>query len=328
MSLNTSLLWRLRHLGHVTASVLGIARDQRPRTVEIAYEVTLKNVSSFSQACTLILPEPQSRGMQEIIGPIDFTPSPSSRRSEARFGNLYDSWDLILAPQEEKGVQQHLIVEMKPTDLRPKKDSLKTVQDYREEQRRELQPFLEPHPHTRIQKEVIQELLKELKPTALPLFRLLNELQNIVCRKLTYGEPIDGLYRAEDALTRPMVDCGGFATLTIGLCQACGIPARLMSGFWTVASTHSMHVWVEAFHPDGYWIPLDPAVTWLRQAKRTNRSGSIGYVGSDRVIYSDGCNMTIQVGEKMVDIDFLQTPLLFQESEEIKMNYTFTVLPA
>lgn len=322
MSFQSSFVWQARHLTHLVAETLGISRDQRPQTTELYYEVKLKNRSSFPQTATLILPEPQSKGMQTLISPPGVTPAVTTRRAEERFGNIYCVWELQFEPQEEKGIEQHCVMESKPINTRLVLSRNERVSDYilKEDEKR----FLVPGAHTTISDEAAKTFLAEINPETTPVSELLNQLQEIVLKKLRYGDPIDGLYSAEEALTRTQVDCGGFCTLFIALCQRVGIPARLMSGFWTSPSKHAMHVWVEALHPSGVWIPIDPSVEWLHRAKRITRSGSIGFIGSDRAVYSIGTDHTLEVSGEALPVDFLQTPILLQETDEIQLTYTFT----
>lgn len=324
MSFSSSLVWSARHGMHVVAETLGLGRDQHTRNVEMYYEVSLKNISAFSQSCVLILPEPQSRHTQTLYSPVQYTPKPSDVRTEIRYGNTFSVWNLTLAPQEEIGIEQQVMAELKPTETRDLLSAPETVNDYREEDREPVERFLAPSAHLQLSREHAAALLQKLSPKSTPVSVLLKEIQEIVCETLNYGNPIPGLYGAEESFTKKIVDCGGFDTLFVALCQHCGIPARVVGGFWAIPSKLQMHAWVEALHPTGRWMPVDPSVVFLHRHKRTNRSGSIGFVGSDRIAYSHGCDLALEIENKIVNVDLLQTPTLLQEAEEIKMTHTFT----
>jgi hypothetical protein len=320
MSLSSSLVWVGKYALHQSGKALGLLPQERPRTYEMYYEVSLKNDSAFSQSCTLILPEPMSRERQELLSPV--TPAATVHHNESRFGNKYIAWNLDLGPQEEKGVETRVTAEIKPIDTRSLRHSSQTVHDYANQEAYTL--YATPSSHLSLTEEVRRHLLRSLKPDTTPVSTLLEQIQEIVCKTLVYGNPIPGLYRADEAVKMQTVDCGGFSTLFVALCQSCGIPARIVSGFWTVPTKHAMHAWVEALHPSGTWIPIDPSVYWLRSQKRSWRSGEIGFVGSDHMIFSVGCDFSLEHEGKKIEVDILQTPVLLQAGTDIKMNYTFT----
>ncbi len=322
MPLSSSLIWAGKYILHHTGKTLGLLPQERPRTYEMYYEVSLKNDSAFSQSCSLILPEPISRERQELLSPVDLTPLATVHHLEHRFGNKFIVWNLDFAPQEEKGVEERVTAEIKPIDTRHLRSSNQMVHDYDDQESQAR--YLQTSPHLTLSEEVRNNLLGSVKPDITPVSLLLEQIQAIVCKTLTYGNPIPGLYPADKAVEEQVVDCGGFSTLFIALCQSCGIPARLMSGFWTVPTKHAMHAWVEALHPSGVWIPIDPSVYWLRNQKRSWRSGEVGLVGSDHVIYSTGCDFSIEHEGKKIEVDLLQTPILLQKDTDIKMSYTFT----
>ncbi len=139
--------------------------------------------------------------------------------------------------------------------------------------------------------------------------------------KLHYGAPIPGLYTLADVLTLPEVDCGGFSVYLISLLEAAHIPARLVAGFWAGYRQNDMHAWVEAKLPDGTWLPLDPSTDWLRQRRRTKKTGGFGQIGSDRIVTSVGSDHVIRYQDKNYPIGLLQVPMV------LAADGTFSYLP-
>lgn len=322
-----SLFQRGRFFLQTLLACVGLADFQRKRSFEILYTVSLRNTSALSRRLSLVLPKPPTEESHQTVLTLEGTPSSSSEKREASSENRFHFWEMELAPQEEKVIIQHLTVTIQPTDVRSLRSSKQTIHDYTVKQREETGPFLKSSAHTTLSEEELQAFKKHLEPEKTPVVALLETIQDLVCEKLIYGNPISGLYSAQEATGNKIVDCGGFDTLFVALCHACDIPARLVSGFWTAPSKHAMHAWVEAFHPSGVWIPVDPSVEYLRRLKRTLRSGSVGYIGSDHLIYSKGCDLLLPLGDTSLLADILQTPLLLQDGDEIQMVYTFTATP-
>jgi len=98
---------------------------------------------------------------------------------------------------------------------------------------------------------------------------------------LTYGNPIDGLYSADEAREKRIVDCGGFDALMQDELKKSGIHSDIIAGFW---NSGKMHAWLEI---DGK-IPADPSVEYLKKYGKTKKSGRLGFVGSDRITFSIG----------------------------------------
>lgn len=109
----------------------------------------------------------------------------------------------------------------------------------------------------------------------------IREANEFVIGYLRYGDPIDGLYTAEEARKKRVVDCGGFDTLLQDELTKKGIKSNVVAGFW---NTGVMHAWLEI---EG-GIPADPSMEYLRRQHRTKKSGRLGFVGSDRIAISAG----------------------------------------
>ena len=97
---------------------------------------------------------------------------------------------------------------------------------------------------------------------------------------LKYGNPIDGLYTADEAREKRIVDCGGFDALLQDELLKNNIESKIVAGFW---SDGKMHAWLEI---EGD-LPADPSMEYLRRQSRTKKSGQLGFVGSDRIAFSE-----------------------------------------
>lgn len=125
------------------------------------------------------------------------------------------------------------------------------------------------------------------------------QANEFVISYLTYGNPIDGLYTAEEAREKRIVDCGGFDSLLQDELKKRGIESKIVAGFWAGYEQNGMHAWLEIGD-----IPADPSLEYLRRQGRTKKSGRLGFIGSDRIAFSAGD-------------PFLQHPFLKEEDSDI-----------
>lgn len=130
----------------------------------------------------------------------------------------------------------------------------------------------------------------------------ITQANEFVISYLTYGNPIDGLYTADEAREKRVVDCGGFDTLLQDELKKRGIESKIVAGFWAGYEVNGMHAWLEIAD-----IPADPSIEYLRRQGRTKKSGRLGFVGGDRIAFS-----TWHPGEK-----FLQNPFLEEQDSDI-----------
>lgn len=129
-------------------------------------------------------------------------------------------------------------------------------------------------------------------------------INKYICTKLSYGNARNDLWSDLDALSEPSVDCGGFDALFVSLCIASGVPARIVSGIW--ATNGAMHAWAQFQNEDGAWIPVDPSVEQLVAQGRSMKSGRFGYVGSDHLTLSYGCDLTLEHAERVYQVPLMQ----------------------
>ena len=135
------------------------------------------------------------------------------------------------------------------------------------------------------------------------IINTIRQANEFVIGCLQYGNAIEGLYTAQQAREKRIVDCGGFNTLLQDELKKKGIESSVVAGFW---NTGAMHAWLEI---EG-GIPADPSVEHLKRLGRTKKSGRLGFVGSDRIAISSG-------GE------FLQNPFLSGETAQLHYEHHF-----
>ncbi|MGB9883283.1 MAG: transglutaminase-like domain-containing protein [Microgenomates group bacterium] len=175
----------------------------------------------------------------------------------------------------------------------------------------------------------IKKLAKTIVGKEKNLKKIIEKLYYFTLSYLTYGKPTDGLYSYKQALTEKITDCGGFSTFLASLLQSQGIPCRLVVGFivsnniWkkilSMLDVRSlmfhdlfMHVWLEVLLPDGSWFPLDSSIEWRRNKRLTKKQGGFGYIPTDRLVTSFGCDFKIKINNKNYQIDLLQKPNLLK----------------
>lgn len=205
-----------------------------------------------------------------------------------------------------------------------------TIQDYSPRLIKEHSYLLESNRFINGQDSKIKKIIGDLKiaPTKdTQLFSIINSLYKYTLNNLTYGNPIDGLYSYDQALTEKETDCGGFSTLLLSLIQSVRIPARLVVGFLiknrgifqkTLSMLHVtrfafrdllIHVWVEVLLPDKAWFPLDSAVEWRRSRGLTKKQGGFGLIPADRLVVSYGQDINIKIENIKYKIEILQKPI-------------------
>ncbi len=282
--------------------------------------------SPTAERVWIVVPLPLETPWQQVLEKISFTPAITHIGRDARFDNPYAMWETKMLADTPMAFHYTTIVRVeartRPTAPQPTPrlgslchfdesvDEEKSPSDVRRE---DLSLRQTPFEMTNaINGGALNfrwdKLAKKIRGTETDTFKILHRINRYVIAHLTYGDPIPGLYSAEDALTKPRVDCGGFDSLFIALCLALGIPARLISGFWKEGS---MHAWLEAQLEDGTWIPADPSVEQLFALKRTRRSGRLGFVDNDRIAFSLGSLIPIEINGQHLTVPLLQHPFVY-----------------
>lgn len=291
----------------------------------INYRVMVKNLASDKNNLHIILPLPSNNQAQTLLERFKLAPLGILKR-EKKFNNLYAYWKVVLEKNSSQTFEANFKIEVHPINNSLNK-SFK-LSDYQKKDIRKYLKFLKSDKYMDSKNKKIQSLARKLVGQEKSVAKILNILNNYVINHLDYGNPISGLYTTEEALSKDKVDCGGFDVLLGALCKALGIPVRIVSGFWAGYKENGMHAWLEILLPDGVWIPTDPSIEYLSKMGRTKKFARLGFVGSDRIAFSQGNNFSLKLGKKLLKIDILQNPVIlavqgktsFQFSKKFETN--------
>ncbi len=275
---------------------------------DVSFEVELKNESSHSYSGFLVIPVPSDGLSQTLLAETTFIPKIDGVSKDEVYSNRFAFWRINLgAGKSERFIE---------------KFSIKTI-PFRESATKQVgNEFLSQNKCLTIDNETIKDVIHSLKKRSISNMAFIRGVNRYVINHLVYGNPIEGLYSSEEALKYRNVDCGGFSSLFVSMCVASGIPARIVSGFFAGYSENSMHAWVEVM-VNNKWIPADPATEHLAYLNRTNISGYLGFVGSDRIVLSRGCDITIKVDNNSISIPILQNPFIFPKQSELIVKNSF-----
>jgi transglutaminase-like putative cysteine protease len=122
----------------------------------------------------------------------------------------------------------------------------------------------------------IQDTARRLTARATTQHEAVTSVMNFVTDHLKWNQEPPG-HDALTGLTGGVVNCQGYAHLSLALLRAVGIPARAAVGItlakgWVVPADGGpivfkmgtgRHAWVEVFYPDVGWVPFDPQSTHL-----------------------------------------------------------------
>lgn len=279
----------------------------------VSLSAEVQNTAADIRSILLIFPVPNSNEYQQIKSDILFSPEGCFRAADSLYNNRYAWWRLRIAGRETLAIRETFEITVKPLECGLTKGSL---DDYARLSSRLYKRYREPNTFLNPADPRIQRIVHETIGSEKGIGAVLSLLNEYVVSRLVYGNPIIGLYPFSAALEKEKVDCGGFATILVSLLIAAGIPARIVSGFFAGYKENLMHAWVEALLPDGNWFPLDPSMEKLSREGKTKKSGRIGFVGSDRVAFSTGCDIPIFADGKEVRADILQNPIIIAEGYE------------
>ena len=291
----------------------------KPQTYDVNYQIGVTNCSDKSISTFIVLPIPPSTQSQTILTKPSFSPKITEIKTGGKFGNSYGYWKLQSNPKEIQILTMSFSVKVKTSNQLTNLPFL--ISDYQDSNSTEVfksNKFIDgcnPEICGRAKK------LISGKSDVLKVIKILNAY---VINKLSYGDPIENLYTVTDTLNKSAVDCGGFDVLLGSLCQAVGIPVRIVSGYWAGYENNGMHAWLEIMLPDKTWVVADPSIENLRKNRRTNKLGQLGFIGSDRIVLSYGCDLTLDVGDIKKTVDILQNPIIIgKDQNDLKVKTKF-----
>ncbi|GAH34200.1 unnamed protein product, partial [marine sediment metagenome] len=96
---------------------------------------------------------------------------------------------------------------------------------------------------------------------------------------------------AKETLKTKRGDCGPHTFLTIALCRAVGIPARMVGGFMYAQGKFGQHYWAEVYLDKTGWIPVDATVGEYGYLDATHvrlwKKGAIERISVNVIDYTD-----------------------------------------
>lgn len=310
--------------------ILGLHHYLHPQIYDVVYKVNIKNIDNESQSFFLILPVPHNTENQTLLTIPELKPETVKIREENLYKNKYAIWQIDIKKGESQTFQQKFRVEVLPSKktsyLKNTKNSF-TFDDYKISPELQRQ-FLSPNKYIGTDDPEIKKIALTLKKDN-DVIKTVKNINQFVIDYLDYKNPILGLYSYREALEKKTVDCGGFDTFFVSLCQALGIPARVVCGFLAGYKKNTMHAWAEWMLPNGEWLTADQSIEQLYARGECKKSSKLGFCGSDRIIFSFGCDMVIKIPNSNIDtefrIDILQNPYIYsgKESPSIEMDIQF-----
>lgn len=295
---------RLRHYFRKVQLALRPPFYLKRQTFVARYQVMLKNIAEKPNQFAVVVPIAKTSANQRVASEPRFIPAIGQIETDERFGNQYAIWRAELAPGESRLFTQHFTVSVDPVHREIPTDAFVSGYGDRPD------AFFSPSAHIQSDDEKVKVIAQGAVAGASDVRTLVSNLNEEVIRRLEYGNPINSLYSALDALKQIKVDCGGYDSLFVALCIASGIPARIVSGFWAGYQKNDMHAWAEFQLPSGEWIPVDPSTESLARAGRTHKLGKIGTIGSDRIVFSIGCDVPLRGLKKGQVAAILQHPFV------------------
>lgn len=277
-----------------TLQQLRLTRKCRTQRFACAYQVTLTNHAPAAAAVTVAYPVPPELPYQRVSSLKIIAPGHTVVREQV-FGNQCVVVPIVVPGQGSVHVGLGAEITVHPRNTSDRVNQLPTPSP--------------ATPATAISA-AVRALAERVASSRTDEFSIIRRCYDYVVTQLTYGNPIEGLYTADDALRLPCVDCGGFSSLLGAMLAARGIPSRLLVGFETGFPNGLMHAWLEARLADGRWVVLDPSVDYLSRRGRTRRLGGFGSVGSDRIVFSIGSDFILPIASQKVAVRILQHPLV------------------
>src|SRR6185369_15994399 len=221
----------LKNRLHSARQKLGLVFYTQPQNYKVKYEVEIENIGSVSAEAVLVLPLPLMQAQyvfQQISENIKFNPGGAEVLSEDKFGNKFAVWKLAFAAGEKKSANIEFDIAVLPRKTKLKEEF--KISDYNAADS-VYSLYMKPSAHLPVGDERFKKMALDVIGKEQNVLRIIQRLNQYVIDFLQYGNQIQGLYSADQALQNKIVDCGGFDSLLAALCVNVGIPARVVSGF-------------------------------------------------------------------------------------------------
>lgn len=290
-----------------TAEAFTFTPSSRRQSFMIRASCEIENSQNREEQFSVVIPIPQRTPAQIFDEEVVWTDVGIEVQKDELYGNTCGVWSGRIGGNQKKKCGYTVRLTVAPFWTSAKKERTENLQESL---------------HIRTSDARIQKIVQKLSFDNPAPLKYARRAYEYVLSHLVYGKPIEGLYTATDALDRREVDCGGFSTLFASLLLTGGIPARVVSGFFAPSGgKNSMHAWVEACTVPDQWMPFDPSAEYLfRKGRTLHRSGRFGFVGSDHVVYSYGCDLTVAHQGKKYQIPLLQNPFFLAPSSGVALS--------
>lgn len=300
-------LYRLKHLLRANYYFY-------PQMYDCLYEVVVKNNCSDSQNITVVFPVPQTMFNQTITNVL--ISESGDILEEKKYNNKYYASSIKLRSNEEKKITLSFRAGITPIEQRT--ENLVNILDRAAISYNRFIQETKP----------IKDLSQTITSNYINTKEKVGAIYDYVIAHLTYGDQITGLYTATQALELPCVDCGGYVTLLSSLLKNITVSCVPIFGFFanhTIGSNqkNSMHAWGYIPLQNNKIYPVDPSEDYLYRHGQSYKSGGFGWVGSDRVIFSQGCDFEILVDGKKETADILQNARAYPTNSDIEISTVF-----
>ena len=271
----------------------------RKQLVDADYKITVVNRSENAENISLVFPIPPNTPFQSI------TESKINLKGEikedSQYKNKYFVGQLSLKPKQTKIINHHFKACLLPNisngklifQNRPTTDNR----------------FIQTNAAT---KKIISKIIGKRQDDRTNI----QTIYDYVLSKLNYGKPVDGLYSLSEVLSQKQVDCGGFVVLFCSLLTEVDISCLPVFGFYIGYEKNNMHAWAKMPSGDAF----DPTSDYLYRSNRSFKSGGFGWVGSDHLEMSTGCNFDIDVDNHKKRVDILQKAVFFPQNKSVTIT--------
>ncbi len=296
---------------------VGLSDYNYPQKYSSTMEIILENTGKTTQKINLISPLPLKKYQQNLLTKLIINTA-GNIQTEPKYCNQYICWKDEIKKGESKTFSYQFDISTNPINIPI--DPSYVIDNYNHDHNN--LKWLAPNKHLNSSSLNIHRLAQEIVGNEANILNIVLRFSDYIKENLEYGNPISGLYTDKDCLKNNVVDCGGFSTLFISLCQSMGIPARLVAGYWSDRPHREMHAWAEFMLPNETWVPVDLSIEQLRKANRESKFAAMGKLGSDRIAMSYGCDFKIleHTNEETL-VDILQTPFIIPKNKDIKIEY-------
>jgi len=289
---------------HRIKRATGYAFYLHSQDYKIEYQVTLTNQDDQAHNTHIIIPSAPHTSSQHPTS-IEIHEK-GELKKEKIYNNQYFELAVKLRPHEKKVITTKFCIHATPIQtpfdsLEPKKSTLSNSRFILNDSRI---------------KSIIQSQIKNTYSSG----EKIKQLYNYVKNRLSYGNPISGLYTPNQALSLDCVDCGGFVTLLCSLLHSVDIECYPVFGFFAGYKKNTMHAWIEVPLENGDVFPLDPSSDKLFDEGRSFKSGGLGWVGSDRIIFSKGSDFPLSINTSSAQIDILQNAFCYPANDKLTLE--------